>query len=39
MMISLTTLLLLGTTLAAQAGQAPFAAAVADIPISGRDRF
>ena len=38
-MIRLTTLLLLGTTLAAQAGQAPFAAAAADIPISGRDRF
>ena len=38
-MIRLTTLLLLGTTLAAQAGQAPFAASAADIPISGSDRF
>ena len=39
MMIRLTTLLLLGTTLAAQAGQAPFAASAPDIPISGKDRF
>jgi len=39
MKISLATLLLLGTTLAAQAGQAPFAASAPDIPISGRDRF
>jgi YVTN family beta-propeller protein len=33
------TLLLLGTTLTAHAGQAPFAASAPDIPISGRDRF
>jgi len=39
MIVRLTTLLLLGTTLAAQAGQAPFAASAPDIPISGRDRF
>ena len=39
MMMRLTTLLLLGTTLAAQAGQAPFAASAPDIPISGKDRF
>jgi YVTN family beta-propeller protein len=39
MKISLATLLLLGTTLAAQAGQAPFAASAPDIPISGKDRF
>ena len=39
MMIRLTTLLLLGTTLAAQAGQAPFAAAAPDIPITSKDRF
>ena len=35
----LTALLLLGTTLAAQAGQAPFAASAPDIPISAQDRF
>ncbi len=39
MKIPLATLLLLGTTLAAQAGQAPFAASAPDIPISGKDRF
>jgi DNA-binding beta-propeller fold protein YncE len=33
------TLLLLGTTLTAHAGQAPFAASAPDILISGRDRF
>ncbi len=35
----LATLLLLGTTLAAHAGQAPFAASAPDIPITGKDRF
>ena len=35
----LAALLLLGTTLSAHAGQAPFAASAPDIPISGRDRF
>ncbi len=39
MTLRLAALLLLGTTLAAQAGQAPFAASAPDIPISGRDRF
>ena len=39
MKISLTALLLVGTTLAAHAGQAPFAASAPDIPISGKDRF
>jgi len=33
------TLLLIGTSLSANAGQAPFAAAAPDIPISSRDRF
>ena len=32
-------LLLLGTALSAQAGQAPFAAAAPDIPVSQKDRF
>ncbi len=35
----LAALLLLGTTLSAHAGQAPFAASAPDIPMSGRDRF
>ena len=39
MKISLTALLLVGTTLAAHAGQAPFAASAPDVPISGKDRF
>ena len=39
MTLRLATLLLLGTTLAAHAGQAPFAASAPDIPISGKDRF
>ena len=39
MIARLTALLLLGTTLAAQAGQAPFAASAPDIPISSKDRF
>ena len=37
--LRLAVLLLLGTTLFAHAGQAPFAASAADIPVSGRDRF
>ncbi len=37
--VRLATLLLLGTTLAAHAGQAPFAASAPDIPISAKDRF
>ena len=39
MTLRLATLLLLGTTLAAHAGQAPYAASAPDIPISGKDRF
>jgi YVTN family beta-propeller protein len=39
MILRLATLLLLGTTLAAHAGQVPFAASAPDIPISGKDRF
>jgi len=39
MTLRLATLLLLGTTLTAHAGQAPFAASAPDIPISGKDRF
>lgn len=37
--LRLAALLLLGTTLSAHAGQAPFAASAPDIPMSGRDRF
>ena len=37
--LRLAALLLLGTTLPAHAGQAPFAATAPDIPVSGRDRF
>ena len=39
MTFRLAALLLLGTTLSAHAGQAPFAASAPDIPISGKDRF
>ena len=39
MILRVATLLFLGTTLAAHAGQAPFAASGPDIPISGKDRF
>ncbi|GAC1478766.1 MAG: YncE family protein [Acetobacteraceae bacterium] len=39
MTLRLATALLLGTTLAAHAGQAPFAAGAPDIPISATDRF
>ena len=37
--LRLAALLLLGTPLSANAGQAPFAAAAPDIPVSGQDRF
>ena len=39
MTLRLAALLLLGTTLSAHAGQAPYAASAPDIPISGKDRF
>jgi YVTN family beta-propeller protein len=39
MTLRLATLLLLGTTLAAHAGQAPYAASAPDIPISSKDQF
>ena len=39
MRLRLAALLLLGTTLSAYAGQAPYAASAPDIPISGKDRF
>ena len=39
MKLHLAAMLLLGTSLSAQAGQAPFAASAPNIPISGKDRF
>ena len=39
MKFTLATLLLLGTSFSANAGQAPFAASTPDIPISSKDRF
>ncbi len=39
MKFTLATLLLLGTSFSASAGQAPFAASTPDIPISSKDRF
>jgi len=39
MKLHLAALLLLGTSLTAQAAQAPFAAAAPNIPVSGKDRF
>ena len=39
MKLYLAAVLLVGTSLSAQAGQAPFAASAPNIPISGKDRF